>query len=602
MRLPRRFRRWRTLGRLGLIGLVAALSAAVLVSAPASAGPPVPVPTTPPTRPTFKPVPPTLSPPTVQPTPPPTPPPTTLEAYTIAGVGDSYTGGEGASRNSIYWKAKPDGVDDWRHISGLAPLHAAWAFLESGRYPVGTYTLDPTQIRTTWGGDTFVFNASSGAKTKHLTQPQYENDDKPDPAQLRNAPQLQGIPADTKIVYFGLGGNDAGFGSLLETAVKVYYEDGILRPSSWVHNQMTAVRLEVGRLLKRMPQVSANVEQGLVETHNVAQQADLVVALYPLAIKQSGNGDIKQIAGPTLDLMYPFATEVNKAIKEAVDRFRARYPNVNVHVFDPNTAGPNGSSVVAGHELGQVEPYFTGLRPRYRLLGQFKLFKINQESFHPNEVGAVTIGRALATWMAHEFPALFPNGPDFSRVNVDAQASADDPVADQALEEWVSAHPEEACDGSDIDSICHFIGPDGEVTVPTEVLDNPIPLPPMPGAPVVGGGGGGSGGGGGPAPSTWIPATYSSAPSIPVGGPIDNTPTGDPCEIKAKDPGEPGLQVSTSTLSGGGLQKPIDLVWVTFNPRTVRQDPCQKGEKVDPDKIREASEQWLNTGTLPDDF
>ncbi|MEU7861430.1 hypothetical protein [Nonomuraea sp. NPDC049141] len=572
----------RRLWRLGLIAVVAALATTMLSGVPASAGPPTVRPTTPPTVPTLTPVPPPTIPPTVQPTTPP---------LIWAGVGDSYTSGEGASRNHVY-KGKSNGDEDWRHQSGLAPFLLAFNYLKVNRYQLGDYTVFPTEIPTTWGNDRMIFNASSGAETIHLTKPQTECKKC---TAIRNAPQLQGIPSDTNLVYFGLGGNDADFGSLMSTAFDVYFWRWTR--ANWVARQIRAVQMEVNRLINKMPQVSANVEQGLVEVNKAADKADIIVALYPLAVKQSGNSDTTQISGAALDLMYSFAAEVNKAIKDAVDRFRVRFPNVKVHVFDPNTAGPNNTSVVAGHELGQPDSYFNGVRYRGSIFAQLRFFSAYQESFHPNEPGAVALGQALATWMTHEFPAWFPNGPDFNRVHVDAQASAEDPDADQQFEEWALAHPDEVCEETDIDSICHFINTDGEVTIPIEVVLNPVPLQPIPGAPAVGGPGGGSPGGG-PSPSTWIPATYSSAPSgLPPGGiPFDNTPTSDPCEIKTAEPGlQVTVTVTTSRLSGGGLREPMDLTWVQFM-RTVKSDPCQKKEKIDPKDIQQMIDDWLSTG------
>ncbi|MFC4591063.1 SGNH/GDSL hydrolase family protein [Sphaerisporangium corydalis] len=574
--------------RLGLIGLVLALAATVFSGLPASAGPPPIRPTTPPTIPTFKPGwPPTgpTLPPTNGPTVPSTPVP-----LIWAGFGDSYTVGEGASRNHVY-KAKPGGEEDYRHQSGLAPFLLAFDYLEVNRYQLGEYTAFPTEIPSTWGADRMIFNASSGAETKHLTKAQTECKKC---TEIRNPPQLQGVPSDTNLVYFGLGGNDAGFGSLMSTAFDVYFWRWTR--ANWVSRQIRAVQMEVQRLFKRMPQVSANVEQGLVDVNTAANQAEIIVALYPLAIKPSGNSDTTQISGAALDMMYPFAVAVNQAIKDAVDRFRARFPNVKVHVFDPNTAGPNGTSVVAGHELGQPDSYFNGVVYRGRVFGQFKFFKAYQESFHPNEPGAVVLGQALANWMTVVFPAWFPKGPDFNRVHVDAQVSAGGPDTDDEFEEWARNNPEEVCEEADIDSICHFINTDGEITIPIEVVNNPVPLPPIFGAPTVGGPGGGSPGGG-PAPSTWIPATYSSAPTgVPAEGMPTNGSTGDPCDLVAVNPGyQVNVTVSTSTLSGGGLSAPMDLTWVQFS-RTVKSDPCEKKEKVDPTEIQQMIDDWLGTG------
>jgi hypothetical protein len=611
MRPPRRLSRW----RLVLIGLVTVLTATMLVSIPASADGPILLPTTPPIQPTLLPPPPTFFP-----TPPPTFPPldptpplhlcppdcVPMPTVKIAGAGDSYTSGEGATWDHKY-VTFPDGSEDFRHQSGYAPLALAWDYLQSARYG-GQYTVQPDVISHTWGtgnSDRFIFNASSGAKVNHLTDVQFEDDDDADIHEVRNVSQLSGVPRDLDIFYFGLGGNDAGFGPLMKMMLIGHYSTtGTGNIVDRRKAQARLVHYKVQQLMDNMPQVSANVEQGLVNVQNATDNAEIVVALYPLAVKPSGNVDHNQIGGLAMDEIYPFVVAVNKAIKDAVDRFRTRFPQRKVHVFDPNTAGPNGTSVVAGHELGQPDSYFNGVIARTGLLAQGKVFNALQESFHPNEFGAVAIGRALANWMAGTFPSLFPNGPDFNRVITNPRASVDDPEADQQLEEWASTNLGKLCDGDSIDSVCHFIGPDGQLTIPLEVLLNPIPVEPIPGAPrvVSPGGGGGGGSSGGPAPSGWIPATYSSAPSgVPGPGGITNTPTGDPCDLVVKT-AEPGLQVavSTSTLSGGILREPMDITYVHFSLTTDKADPCIKGEKIDPEKLREQAEAWLNGGPLPE--
>ncbi|GII75974.1 hypothetical protein Sru01_09560 [Sphaerisporangium rufum] len=600
MRPPRRLRRpapWRP----ALIGLLASLLVTVLGVLPASAGTPVPRPTTPPIKPTLVPVPPTgfPVPPTLppDPTPTPTPPPTT--PTTVVGFGDSYTSGEGASSGSTY-VPNADGSEDTRHRSGYAPLHVAWVALEANRYPALSYTIQPQQMKSTWGPDRLIFNASSGAETKHLTDPQYEDEKHPNVHEVRNPAQLAGVPTgDVDIAYFGLGGNDAGFGPLLATALKAYAK-GVAKGNP-VHGwgmQLVAVKAEVERHLQQMGQVSANVEQGLVKAKEAAgDKAELVVALYPLAVKPSGNKDIGGFTGAALDALYPFAAGANQAIRDAVSRYRARFPGVKVHVFDPNSDGPGGTSVVAGHELGQPDSYFNALKFRGAIAAQGKLFLALQESFHPNEPGDFAIGKALAYWMAREFPNLYPKGPDFSVINAAPMAAADDPTAADQYAAWINAHPEQACDGTPDDSICHFISEEGDLLFPTDVMTDPIPLRPIPGATVVSGPGGGTPGSGGT--STWISATYSSAPSgVPSTG-VTNTSTGDPCEIKAADPLMKSITVTTSTVSGGGLQQPINVVYVGLT-RIVPSDPCAKKEKVDPTELQQMMDDWLAGGDSGD--
>ncbi|SDM07747.1 hypothetical protein [Nonomuraea jiangxiensis] len=605
MRPPRRL--WRRLTHWWaiLIGLVTVLAAITVISTPAGANGSI-FPTTRPTiRPTLQPPPPTFPPPTFRP-----PSPTPTDPSTCTGfcvpriplkmvvVGDSYTSGEGATTNHQYVRMV-DGSEDWRHQSGYAPPHLAWSYLEA-TYHNSQYTVEPDKIRTEWNGDRLYFNASSGAEVRHLKEVQFEDEDHTDIREVKNVAQLAGVPRDTNIVYFGLGGNDADFGPLMKTMLMAYYST--LLTDNYIDSrraQARAVHLKVQQLLQTMGQVSANVEQGLVNVKDATDHAEIIVALYPLAVKPSGNTTYKHIGGPAMDQLYPYIVAVNKAIQDAVQRFRARFPQVQVHVFDPNTAGPNGTSVVAGHEIGQPDSYFNGVIARNDLLRQGRIFNGLQESFHPNERGSVAIGRALATWMAERFSGFFPNGPDFNRVVTNAQASADDPDAEREFDEWAVENTDKLCDGASIDSICHYIDTDGDISVPLEVLLNPIPLAPVPGAPTVGGPGGGAPGGG-VSTSTWISATYSSAPSgVPPDGGIGNTATGDPCALTAVDPYQRTVAVSTSVLRGGNLQTPIELTWIHFN-RTVDDDPCVKGEKVDPEALREQGEAWLNGGPLPE--
>jgi lysophospholipase L1-like esterase len=408
------------------------------------------------------------------------PPPRPLPPFHFVVLGDSFTSGEGASRNSVYVPTS-SGMEDWRHRSGFSPAHVAWTYLELGRRPVGSLTIRPNQLQQTWGSDRLYFKAASGAETKHLTA----EEQKESLGQLRNQRQLDDVETMSQLAYFGLGGNDAGFGGLMSTALKAHYLHKYSTTVPWQTMQLQAVVLEVERLLKRMPQVTANIEKGLADTRETLPVADIIVSLYPLGVKASGNADLPEIAGASMAVMHVFAQAVNKAIRDAVRNFQARYPQAKVHIFDPNTAGPGGTSVVAGHELGQPESYFNGVKFRRGAISE-GMFKAMQESFHPNELGGVAIGKALATWMAEKFPHLFPNGPNFRAVNANPQASVTDPADTAFLEEWATTHPYDGCEGADPDSVCQWISPTG-ITIPLPDWFNPTKLKPLPGAPAAGG-------------------------------------------------------------------------------------------------------------------
>jgi hypothetical protein len=92
------------------------------------------------------------------------------------------------------------------------------------------------------------------------------------------APTVRGL------VYFGHGGNDAGFEGLLKTALQAPAST----TTSWRDVQLQSVVLEVERLLDRMSQMSRKVEDGLVATRETMPTANIIVSLYPLVVKPLG--------------------------------------------------------------------------------------------------------------------------------------------------------------------------------------------------------------------------------------------------------------------------------------------------------------------------
>lgn len=550
---PFRVRR-RARARVVLTTVFAALGL-LMPAAMASADPvpQLPRPSLPPSGP-ITPVPfPTLPPPSV-----PLPcPPACLggsdpDPYDAVVYGDSYTSGEGASHDHKY-VTKADGTEDFTHKSGLAPFYVAWAALEMARNPLRRMTLTSDKMETVIGRDRLFFHASSGAWTKHLDEAQME---KKGGTVVRNPPQTHDVPSTAKLVYFGLGGNDAGFADLVSTAVTAYLfpaNGSRLGALTWDADQERSVALEMGRLEPRIADLKNKVAHGLWSVRETHGEAEIVVALYPLAVKASGNTGIREITGRTMDLMYPFAVKVNQAIRDGVAQFQASFPQTKVHIFDPNTAGPGGTSVVAGHELGQTDSYFQGLVYRPDLLLS-KPFQSYQESFHPNELGAVAIGKALATFLAEKMPALFPKGPKFSTLTINPQPLVAAPEEIQAVNEWAAANGSQLCEDTDIDSVCRSITPTGIVLSwdfwfdPNKVL--PFPGPPTPGGPDTGSPGGGGGG-----ESTWIPAQY-----IPK----------DPCDIFRPVRYEYYAGVK---VQGGPLQTPITIDALVMSPKKPKCVP-----------------------------
>ncbi|MFC4533254.1 hypothetical protein [Sphaerisporangium dianthi] len=529
-----------------LVALTASFAAlGLLLPATAAGADPIPLPTGFPTRPPL---------PVPLPCPPTCAPLQVPDPYDAVVYGDSYTSGEGASHDHKY-VPKADGSEDFTHKSGLAPFYVAWAALEMGRNPLRRLTLASDTMQTLIGRDQLYFHASSGAWIKHLDEPQME---KKGGTVVRNPPQAQDVPTMAKIAYFGLGGNDAGFADLVSTAAEAYLNppNGRFGVFTWKTDQEQSVALEVSRLQPRVAELKNKVAHGLWSVRETHPVAEIVVALYPLGVKESGNTDLEEITGRSMDLMYPFAAKVNQAIRDGVAQFQADYPQTKVHIFDPNTAGPNGTSVVAGHELGQPDSYFQGLVRRPDVLWSGKIFQSFQESFHPNELGAVAIGKALATFLAARMPALFPNGPNFGHLTIDPRPLVTTPDEIQSVGQWAATNSSQVCEETDIDSVCRAITPSGIVLSKDLWFDPgrvwPFPGPPAPGGPDTGSPGGGGGGGGG---STWIPADY-----IPR----------DPCDIFRPVRFEffAGVQIQ-----GGPLRTPTAIDGLIFAPKKPKCVP-----------------------------
>ncbi|TYB51140.1 hypothetical protein FXF51_54200 [Nonomuraea sp. PA05] len=508
--------------------------------------PPVPV-TPPPGGPR-----PTLSPPIVLPC-----PPTCLdmpepEPYDAVVYGDSYTSGEGASHNHKY-VPKADGTEDFRHRSGLAPFYVAWAALEMGRHPLRRMVLNSETMQRTIGRDNLYFQASSGAWLKHLDEDQME---KKGGTVVRNPPQTHDVPTMAKVVHFGLGGNDAGFADLVGTAATAFLirPNGALMGSlTWEADQEKSVAMELSRLDPRIDTLKDKVAHGLWSVRETHPVADIVVSLYPLGVKASGNTRIPEMTTTTMEMIYPFAVRVNQAIRDGVAQFQASFPQTRVHVFDPNTAGPNGTSVVAGHELGQPDSYFQSLVHRPNLL-LGKPFQSYQESFHPNEPGSVAIGKALATFLAEKLPELFPNGPDFSALSMNPQPLAASPDDAQAVLEWAVTNGAQLCEDTDIDSLCRSITPTG-IVLSKDLWFDPDRVKPFPGPPVPGGPDQGTPGGGGGGGSPGIPAEY-----IPK----------DPCDIFRPVRYEYYAGVK---VQGGPYQTPVTIEEIVMAPRKPKCVP-----------------------------
>jgi hypothetical protein len=432
--------------------------------------------------------------------------PPLLPATVTALMGDSFTGGEGAG-NGVYPKTA-SGNEDLRHNSNYAAGALAWQYLETGRYrspqfPTPDHTVFSAPLTTSWGYDTLQFLASSGATTDNLIHPQMDDNT------VRSAPQLNGLNPLTNLIFWGFGGNDAHYATLLTTALEGYYAGNLRSDGDWRTYQRQTLNTKEDELLALMPQVTDHVATGLALTWQQAPNAKIIVLLYPQGLKISGNPDINNIAGTTLDAMHRFGDALNQAVLAGVNQFIQNHPVVaaQVRVFDPNTAGPGGTSLIAGHELGQPNSYFNGLKVRVTDIPSLGGFAAAQESFHPNQFEGVAVGRALASFVYAQFPTIFPNGPDFDHVITNPQPYADNPPTDPQFTAWAWDTTQKLCaagigDAGECAMLANPPNPGGSPGGSGGGIDPYNPPPPDPGYgdpsdPTGGAGYGGDPGGGG---------------------------------------------------------------------------------------------------------
>lgn len=350
--------------------------------------------------------------------PPPKPP-----SIIVSSVGDSFASGEGAGG---YLPENAGDSSLWRHVSPYAPSALAWLYLEtSNRVASGSYPISENSMLTQWVyGDTLYFGASSGATTYDIDLPQVDSDTH----LQRNVPQLNYVAPNSNLVYYQFGGNNVGFGHIIATGITAYLVKQMVNavmqpfqppgsmPPDWKAYQAAAVQAVINEEAAKIPAMQTQVQATLAEIHAKAPNAAIVLSLYPVAVTSSGNPDIDMMAGGSLDRIYTYAVQLNSALKQAVAQYNAQHLLAPVLVFDPNTAGPGGTSLVAGHEEGTADPYVNGVRFTGEDFAQGNALHAFQQSFHPNREGDIVLGQALATFTQANLPGLYATAPTFYQV------------------------------------------------------------------------------------------------------------------------------------------------------------------------------------------
>ncbi|MEE6259435.1 SGNH/GDSL hydrolase family protein [Plantactinospora sonchi] len=313
----------------------------------------------------------------------------------IVIVGDSYMSGEGAGdylnkrgvipppyvRGPVNTAPLPapgytqeDYNADWRHRSRHA---AALLAIDELRKANPDVVFD------------VVFNASSGAETKHFWTAQSDEG-------RNNPPQNAGINNQTNLVVVGMGGNDAGFGPLVEHALRHNDQAGLqslaaqrtalLNPRTddveWADANSAQPASLVSRYIKMVRAI-----------HTQGPNTRVMMVTYPQGLTRRDIADGVMgvlLAGYEYEVLVKLAPQISDAIRRAQQILTSK--GVQVDLLDIRNA-------FAGHTLGTDDPWVNGLVYQ---TGSGSLFNRLQETAHPNRRGTQALSAHYAKMIATE--------------------------------------------------------------------------------------------------------------------------------------------------------------------------------------------------------
>lgn len=338
----------------------------------------------------------------------------------IAGLGNSFGAGEGVGEGTDAGLAKYFDGQDRRHRSPFAALPQALERLQRANPTVGV---------------DLYFAASSGAVVRDLVCDQTEqhafgNKRMNPPTWQVNPAQLFQIPVDADAVVVDLGGNDAGFGPIIQAAHSSGFDEELARyqplladkgpdgkPYTEADYRKQAAEAEVG-LAKT---IVARWLQAIDEIRKRAPDAQIVLANYPDAL-------VPSVLARTSWLVNE--EDARRIQTELADPLKAALAKV-AELAGPGVRLADVSTTLKGHEVYTAQPWINGLDPflsdRDTLVGRdnkkiehpdgFDTVRetwAKKEPFHPNDKGygamANPIAGALASSLGLTVPAPPPPG------------------------------------------------------------------------------------------------------------------------------------------------------------------------------------------------
>jgi lysophospholipase L1-like esterase len=268
----------------------------------------------------------------------------TLLAY--VALGDSYSAGDGADD---YLRGTGFPADD-----GNECLRSVNAYPELVDRDLGNTHPNKTDSAT------FVFRACTGSVIRDFSDRQVTEDKKKVPAQLDS---LKGAPGGAGLVTFTIGGNDAGFGPIMEYCATRTAK----KPSCKDHSEKS-----VNAVLATIEPKLAHLYNQVREARGTAKNARVLVLGYPRFFPPHQSSSC-----PTGDPFHKFKPSDMTWINDVVQRFDTKISDA------AKAAGVTYVDVYSaftGHELCESKPY----------LHDVVLFPLSHhqvESFHPTTHG-----------------------------------------------------------------------------------------------------------------------------------------------------------------------------------------------------------------------
>jgi hypothetical protein len=212
----------------------------------------------------------------------------------------------------------------------------------------------PADVASSLGASAFTNISCSGATTADMNQSQSVTGG-------TNPPQFSALSASTTLVTMGIGGNDIGFSSILETCA----EDSLSNPFGDPCKQhYTAGGTD--QLAEAIANLAPVVGSLLQQIHQLAPNARVLLVGYPVILPNTGDG-----CWPVVPIAYgdvPYLRGVELELNQMLD----------------TEAGANGATYVntytdsIGHDACQSasNQWVEGLIPQ-----------TSAAPFHPNETG-----------------------------------------------------------------------------------------------------------------------------------------------------------------------------------------------------------------------